>query len=75
MLRSSSDELDGVDPCVRFVSLKTVAAMVDADRSTIRRWLRDAEIRPVVIGRGRAGAIRYRLQEVEQWLRSFQQVD
>ena len=60
---------------IRLVSLKTVAAMADADRSTIRRWLRDADIQPVVVGRGRSGAIRYRWREVQDWLKSLHTAD
>ena len=69
------DELCQDDDNVRLVSLKTVATIVDADRSTIRRWLRDAEIQPVVVGRGRNGAIRYRWRDVQQWLESLQTLD
>ena len=60
---------------IRLVSLKTVAAMADADRSTIRRWLRNADIQPVVVGRGRSGAIRYRWREVQDWLKSLHTAD
>ena len=60
---------------VRLVSLKTLADMVDADRSTVRRWLRDDGIRPVAVGRGRNGGIRYRWQDVETWLSSRSPVD
>ena len=57
------------------VSLKTLAGMVDAHRSSVRRWLQEAGIRPVVLGRGRNGAIRYLWRDVERWLESLQQVD
>ena len=70
-----ANELCHYDDNVRLVSLKTIAAMLDADRSTIRRWLRDADIEPVVVGRGRSGAIRYRWCDVQRWLESFQIVD
>lgn len=52
------------------VSLKTLAALLDANRSSVRRWLREAGIHPIVFGRGRNGAIRYRWREVEEWLAS-----
>lgn len=52
------------------VSLKTLAQMLDAHRSSVRRWLQEAGIRPVVLGRGRNGAIRYRWQEIQAWLHS-----
>ena len=57
------------------VSLKTLAAMLDADRSSVRRWLSEADIRPVVLGRGRNGAIRYRWRDVEAWLDSRDTVE
>ena len=57
------------------VSLKTLAQMLDSHRSSVRRWLSEAGIRPVVIGRGRNGAIRYRWIEVKAWLDSLEQVE
>ena len=57
------------------VSLGTLAEQMDAHRSSVRRWLRDAGIRPVVIGEGRNGAIRYRWRDVEAWLASLDEVD
>ena len=59
----------------RLVSLKTLAEMWDADRSTVRRWLREAGVEPVAIGRGRNGAIRYRWPEIEAWLESLENVE
>lgn len=59
----------------RLVSLKTLAEMWDADRSTVRRWLKAADIEPVAIGRGRNGAIRYRWHEIEAWLDALEHVD
>ncbi len=50
------------------VSLKTLSNMLDAHRSSVRRWLREAGIRPIVLGRGRNGAIRYRWRDVDEWL-------
>ena len=57
------------------VSLKTLAALLDADRSSVRRWLANASINPVVLGRGRNGAIRYRWRDVEAWLDSLEIVE
>ena len=57
------------------VSLKTLADMLDAHRSSVRRWLKNAGIRPIAIGRGRNGAIRYRWHEVQGWLDSLSHVD
>ncbi|MFA9478921.1 helix-turn-helix transcriptional regulator [Phycisphaerales bacterium AB-hyl4] len=59
----------------RLVSLKTLAEMWDADRSTVRRWLKAADIEPVAIGRGRNGAIWYRWHEIEAWLDSLEHVE
>ena len=50
------------------VSLKTLASMLDAHRSSVRRWLKEAGIKPIAIGRGRNGAIRYHWLEVLEWL-------
>jgi hypothetical protein len=52
------------------ISLKTIAEAWDVDRSTARRLLRAAGVTPVVLGRGRNGSIRYRRDEVEQWILS-----
>ena len=52
------------------VSLKTLAQMLDAHRSSVRRWLQQAGIRPIAFGRGRNGAIRYKWREVRDWMES-----
>jgi phage antirepressor YoqD-like protein len=52
------------------VSIKTLATLLDAHRSSVRRWLREAGIHPIVFGRGRNGAIRYRWTDIEGWLAS-----
>ena len=57
------------------VSLKTLAEQLDAHRSTVRRWLREAGIRPIAIGRGVNGAIRYRWADVQAWLDSLDTVE
>ena len=57
------------------VSLKTLAQLLDAHRSSVRRWLRDAGVRPVSLGRGRNGAIRYRWRDIEAWLASRASVE
>jgi len=54
------------------VSLKTLSTLLDAHRSSVRRWLDEAGIRPIVIGRGRNAAIRYHWQEIQAWLNSRQ---
>jgi len=59
----------------RAVSLKYIAALLDTTRSSARRWLKDAGIRPISLGRGAKGAIRYRWSEVEAWLASRQHVE
>jgi len=59
----------------RTVSLKTLAAMLDTTRTSARRWLKEAGIQPIAIGRGRRGAIRYRWTEVAAWLQSRQHVE
>jgi hypothetical protein len=57
------------------ISLKTLAEQLDTTRSSVRRWLREAGIRPIAIGRGRKGAIRYRWSDVRDWLESRAYVD
>ena len=52
------------------VSLNTLANMLDAHRSSVRRWLHEAGIKPIVLGRGRNGAIRYHWHDIECWLSS-----
>lgn len=63
------------DDAMRLVSLKTLANIADAHPTTVRRWLRVAQVKPVVIGRGRAGAIRYRWRDVCDWLNALEQVE
>ena len=57
------------------VSLKTLAGMLDAHRSSVRRWLQQAGIRPIALGRGRNGAIRYRWRDVREWLDSLEAIE
>jgi hypothetical protein len=57
------------------VSLKSIAGLLDTTRSSTRRWLKEAGIRPISLGRGAKGAIRYRWTEVEAWLKSRQYVE
>lgn len=57
------------------VSLKTLARMLDAHRSSVRRWLQEAGIKPLVLGRGRNGAIRYLWADVQRWLETLERVN
>jgi hypothetical protein len=59
----------------RTVSLKSIAELLDTTRSSARRWLKEAGIRPIALGRGAKGAIRYRWQDVEAWLSSREYVE
>jgi hypothetical protein len=52
------------------VSLKTIAQRLDAHRSSVRRWLQQAGVRPIVLGRGRNGAIRYKWRDIQEWIES-----
>ncbi len=56
----------------RLVSLKTLAGMVDAHRSTVRRWLEAEGIRPKVVGRGSKGGVRYRWSDIKDWLENLE---
>ena len=60
---------------LRLVSLKRISELVDAHRSTVRRYLTEADIHPIAIGRGRRGAIRYRWRDITRWLTSRPEVD
>jgi transposase-like protein len=72
--RLSTSKEQVIDDTQRLaVSLKTLAQMLDAHRSSVRRWLQEAGIRPIALGRGRNGAIRYRWQEIQAWLNSREQ--
>jgi hypothetical protein len=57
------------------VSLATLSRLLDAHRSSVRRWLQEAGIRPIVLGRGRNGAIRYRWRDIQCWLEAKEQAD
>jgi len=57
------------------VSLKTLAHLLDAHRTTVQRWLRKAGIRPIAFGPERKGAIRYWWSDIQQWLDSRERVD
>ena len=57
------------------VSLKSLAVMLDAHRSSVRRWLTEAGIHPIVVGRGRNAAVRYRWHDIKRWLETRQEID
>ena len=57
-------------PCIKPVSLAAVGRLVNADRSSVRRWLREAGVRAFVFGSGRNAAVRFRAADVEAWLAS-----
>lgn len=72
----STYPMDDLDNSYRLtVSLKTLAQMLDAHRSSVRRWLQEAGIRPIAFGRGRNGAIRYKWREVQAWVESRRHAD
>ncbi|MBN2269774.1 MAG: helix-turn-helix domain-containing protein [Sedimentisphaerales bacterium] len=60
---------------LRVLSLKTIAELLDTTRSSARRWLKEAGIRPISLGRGARGAIRYRRDDIEAWLNSREYVE
>jgi predicted site-specific integrase-resolvase len=59
----------------RTVSLKSIAELLDTTRSSARRWLKEAGIRPVALSRGAKGAIRYKWKDIEDWLNSLEYVE
>jgi len=61
--------------CPLTISLKTLAARLDASRSSVRRWLNDAGIRPIAMSDGAKGAIRYRWPDVQAWLETRERVE
>jgi hypothetical protein len=69
--RLSTSKEQVIDDSQRLtVSLKTLAQMLDAHRSSVRRWLQEAGIRPIALGRGRNGAIRYKWCDIQDWVES-----
>jgi len=74
--RLSTSNTQAIEDSQRLtVSLKTLARMLDAHRSSVRRWLRQAGIRPIALGRGRNGAIRYKWCDVQDWVAAREQVE
>jgi hypothetical protein len=63
------------DPEPFTVSLQTLAVRPDASRSSVRRWLEDAEICPIARANGPKSAIRYLWADVGPWLRSRRRVE
>jgi len=57
------------------VSLRTLADMLDAGRSSVRRWLKAAGIQPIAMNDGPKGALRYRWTDIEAWLESRESVE
>ena len=57
------------------VSLRTLAQMLDAGRSSVRRWLKQAGIQPISMTDGPKGRIRYRWRDLEAWLETREYVD
>jgi hypothetical protein len=64
-----------IDPQRRMVSLRSLAIQLDAHRTSVRRWLAGANIRPISFGSGQRGAIRYLRSEVDQWLLNRKRCD
>jgi len=57
------------------VRLKTLAQLLDAHRSSVRRWLRDAGIQAIALSPHRNGAIRYYWKEIQSWLAKLERVN
>jgi hypothetical protein len=58
-----------------FISLHTLAELVDAHRSSVPWWLTEQRTRLIATGRARHGAIRYRWSDIELWSRQPEEVD
>jgi len=74
-VRNSADKGWQLPDEFRTISLKSIAELLDTTRSSARRWLKEAGIRPVALGRGAKGAIRYKWQDIETWLESREYVE
>lgn len=59
----------------RTMSLKSVAGLLDTTSSSARRWLKEAGVRPIALGRGARGAIRCKWEDIEAWLKSREYVE
>ena len=70
MLHNTDTNDTAVTSQNRLVSLKTLALEWDADPSSVRRWLEEAGIVPIALGNGPRGAIRFKREEVDQWVSS-----
>ena len=53
-----------------YITLKRLASRLDADRSSIRRWLDEAGVNPIAMGNGPRSAIRFKVSDIETWLNS-----
>jgi len=60
---------------LRTLSLKSIAELLDTTRTSARRWLKEAGIKPISLGQGANGAIRYKWKDIELWLRSREHVE
>ena len=75
MSRATKTPRSSVQAAPLAISLKTLAERLDAHRSSVRRWLREAGIQPIAVSDQKNGAIRYRWSDVEAWLASREYVD
>ena len=75
MNSKKNNKSDNIDNEQTVVSLKTLADMLDAHRSSVRRWLQDAGIKPIILGRGKNGSIRYYWNDVKDWLDSLKAIE
>jgi len=60
---------------LRTLSLKSIAELLDTTRTSARRWLKEAGIKPISFGHGANGAIRYKWQDIELWFNSREYVE
>ena len=74
-VRNKTDKEWQLPDRLRTISLKSIAELLDTTRSSARRWLKEAGIRPLAMGRGAKGAIRYKWKDIERWLESREYVE
>lgn len=69
-----TNDSDDVKMDLQLVSAKTLAKELDASSTSVRRWLQEAGIAPVAIGRGRNGAVRYFRSDIRRWMNSLERL-
>lgn len=75
MTRTPKRTRSDLSPAPLAVSLRSLARLLDAGRSSVRRWLKQAGIQPISMTDGPKGRIRYRWRDMQAWLESREYVE